>query len=75
MIFDGVETNVFQVYLDHLSLTVPPLPGKRRILILDNASRHKINRLDFHHVDYEFLPTYSPDFNPIERLWLRLKAD
>jgi transposase len=22
-----------------------------------------------------FLPGYSPDFNPIERLWLRLKAD
>lgn len=23
----------------------------------------------------KFLPGYSPDFNPIERLWLRLKAD
>jgi hypothetical protein len=23
----------------------------------------------------EQLPAYSPDFNPIERLWLRLKAD
>jgi transposase len=22
-----------------------------------------------------YLPGYSPDFNPIERLWLRLKAD
>jgi transposase len=22
-----------------------------------------------------YLPAYSPDFNPIERLWLRLKAD
>ena len=22
-----------------------------------------------------FLPGYSPGFNPIERLWLRLKAD
>ncbi len=27
--------------------------------------------------DFEpmFLPCYSPDFNPIERLWLRVKAD
>lgn len=31
MIFDGVDTNVFQAYLDHLAQTVPPLPGKRRI--------------------------------------------
>jgi transposase len=23
----------------------------------------------------KFLPGYSPDFNRIERLWLRLKAD
>jgi transposase len=22
-----------------------------------------------------YLPPYSPDFNPIERLWLRLKAN
>jgi len=22
-----------------------------------------------------YLPGYSPDYNPIERLWLRLKAD
>jgi len=75
MIFDGVDTNVFQAYLDHLALTVPPLPGKRRILILDNASWHKSKRLDFHHFECEFLPAYSPDFNPIERLWLRLKID
>jgi transposase len=25
--------------------------------------------------EVRFLPGYSPDFNPIERLWLRLKAD
>jgi hypothetical protein len=23
----------------------------------------------------KYLPPYSPDLNPIERLWLRLKAD
>jgi len=48
---------------------------KRRILILDNASWHKAARLNWHHFECKFLPSYSPDFNPIERLWLRLKAD
>ena len=47
----------------------------RQILILDNASWHKSARLNWHHFEPKFLPGYSPDFNPIERLWLRLKAD
>jgi transposase len=75
MIFDGVDTDVFQCYLDHLAEAIPPDPGKRRILILDNASWHKAARLCWHHFESQFLPGYSPDFNPIERLWLRLKAD
>jgi transposase len=75
MIFDGVDTDVFQCYLDHLAEAIPPDPGKRRILILDNASWHKSARLNWHHFECRFLPAYSPDFNPIERLWLRLKAD
>ena len=75
MIFDGVDTDVFQCYLDHLASAVPEDPSRRRILILDNASWHKATRLDWHHFQVLFLPGYSPDFNPIERLWLRLKAD
>lgn len=75
MIFDGVDTDVFQCYLDHLAEEVPPDPRKRRILLLDNASWHKAARLNWHHFECKFLPAYSPDFNPIERLWLRLKAD
>lgn len=75
MIFDGVDTDVFQCYLDHLAEAVPPEEGKRRILILDNASWHKAARLCWHHFECRFLPGYSPDFNPIERLWLRMKAD
>ena len=75
MIFDGVDADVFQCFLDHLAEAIPPDPSKRRILILDNASWHKASRLHWHHFPCKFLPAYSPDFNPIERLWLRLKAD
>jgi len=31
--------------------------------------------VNWHHFEPKFLPGYWPDFNPIERLWLRLKAD
>lgn len=75
MIFDGVDTDVFQCFLDRLAEAIPPDPALRRVLILDNASWHKASRLCWHHFAPRFLPAYSPDFNPIERLWLRLKAD
>lgn len=75
LIVDGVDTDVFQFYLDAMARAVPRKDGVRQILILDNASWHKSARLNWHHFEAKFLPGYSPDFNPIERLWLRLKAD
>ena len=75
LIVDGVDTDVFQVFLDQMAGAIAPKPGVRQILIVDNASWHKASRLNWHHFQPRFLPGYSPDFNPIERLWLRLKAD
>lgn len=75
LIVESMDTEVFQVYLDELAKAVPKDPGKRQILIMDNASWHKSARLNWHHFEPAYLPPYSPDFNPIERLWLRLKAD
>lgn len=72
---DGVDTAVFQCFLDEFAKTVPKKEGLRQLLILDNASWHKSKHLNWHHFEPKFLPGYSPDFNPIERLCLRLKAD
>lgn len=75
LIVDGVDTDVFQFFLDEMAKAVPKKEGVRQILILDNASWHRAARVKWHHFEPKFLPGYSPDFNPIERLWLRLKAD
>lgn len=75
LIVDGVDTDVFQFFLDEMAKAVPKKEGIRQLLITDNASWHKAGRLNWHHFEPKFLPGYSPDFNPIERLWLRLKAD
>jgi transposase len=74
LIFNHCDSEVFQVFLDHLAQSVPPDPNKRRYLILDNASWHKVKRLNWHHFIPKYLPAYSPDLNPIERLWLGLKT-
>jgi transposase len=75
LIVDGVDTDVFQFFLDEMARAAPKKEGVRQILVLDNASWHKARRLHWHHFEVKYLPAYSPDFNPIERLWLRLKAD
>jgi transposase len=64
LIVDGVDTEVFQLFLDEMAKAVPPKPGVRQIFILDNASWHKAARLNWHHFEPKFLPGYSPDYNP-----------
>ena len=75
LIVDGVDTDVFQFFLDEMARAIPKKEGVRQILIVDNASWHRAARVNWHHFEPKFLPGYSPDYNPIERLWLRLKAD
>ena len=50
-------------------------PGRRLVLILDNAKYHHARELAPLRARYRreltfwFLPPYSPDLNPIERVW------
>lgn len=67
------DTEVFQAFLDEAARSITP-GRKRNILILDNASWHKRKSLNWHFFEPLFLPPYSPDLNPIERLWLIMKA-
>jgi hypothetical protein len=46
------------------------------LIIMDNGSFHKALLLDWHdHVMPIYLPAYSPELNPIERLWEHTKKD
>lgn len=68
------NTEVFQAFLDVMAEEVPAAEGKQVHLVLDNASWHKSASLDWHHVKPFYLSAYSPDFNPIERLWQHIKG-
>ena len=68
------DTDVFQAFLDEMARTITPT-RKRNILILDNASWHKPKSLNWHFFEPMYLPPYSPDFNPIERVWLVMKQE
>ena len=75
-IFEGSMNSVaFEAYL--CSQLLPALrPGD--ILVMDNLSAHTgetIRQLiEAQGARLEFLPPYSPDFNPIELCWSKVKA-
>ena len=67
------DSETFQAFLNeaHKSVT---FQRPRNILILDNASWHKRKTLNWQGWEAMYLPPYSPDLNPIERIWLVMKA-
>lgn len=71
----ATNTEVFQAYVREI--LVPVLrPGD--IVILDNLGAHKNERtVELIHqagAEVRFLPAYSPDLNPIEMMWSKVKA-
>lgn len=65
------NSQTFQLFLDHLSSTDP---DEFKILILDNGAFHHARRLQIPgNIDLIFLPPYSPELNPAEKMWRYFK--
>lgn len=71
--FTHNDRDVFQAFLDEANRHAT-FERKRNVLICDNASWHKCKSNAWGKFEPLFLPAYSPDFNPIEKLWLVIKA-
>ena len=75
-VFDGpIDTDSFRAYVEQV--LVPTLrPGD--VVVLDNLAVHKQPdvraAIEAAHAQLRFLPPYSPDFNPIELAFAKLKA-
>jgi transposase len=66
-----LNTSAFQVWLTHFA---EAFPDSFNLLVLDNGAFHKAKALQWpSNVAPVFLPPYSPELNPIERLWRDLK--
>lgn len=71
----AVNAEVFRSYVSEILL---PTLREGDILVMDNLSTHKDRRaldlLKNAGVKVKFLPAYSPDLNPIELMWSKVKA-
>ena len=66
-----LNTQGFQLFLDHFVATDP---ASFHLLLLDNGAFHKAQALRLPaNIGLLFFPPYSPELNPIERLWRDLK--
>jgi transposase len=76
LVLDGpMDTLAFEAYVEQV--LIPELPPGA-IVIMDNLSAHKSARLrellQAAGAQWNYLPPYSPDFNPIERMWSKVKG-
>ena len=71
----GTTVERFKRYLE--TDLLPHLNGNS-VLVMDNMKSHHAkavkNLLDSSGVRYIYLPPYSPDLNPIEKLWSKVKS-
>lgn len=76
LIFEGpTDTEAFATFVEQI--LVPQL-RRGDVVVMDNLSSHKSQRiataLEKVGAALWYLPPYSPDFNPIEKMWSKLKS-
>jgi transposase len=71
---EPTDSDIFLAYVEHL--LCPALnPGD--VVVMDNLSAHKASAvrqsIEKTGAEVLYLPPYSPDLNPIEKAWAKLK--
>lgn len=70
----ATRREVFEAYLEHV---LAPILKPGQIVVMDNLSAHKGERvrelIEQRGCELVYLPPYSPDFNPIEQAFSKVK--
>lgn len=71
LMFSHLDSDCFQLFLNEFSAAYP---ASLHVIQLDNGAFHKAKKLEIpENVVLLFQPAYSPDVNPIERVWQYVK--
>ena len=77
-ILAATDGAVFHAYLERVLLPELRRAKPDAVLVMDNLSAHKAGPvralLDASGFAYHYLPRYSPDLNPIEPAWAKVKG-
>ena len=72
---DALNGDLFREYV---RVFLVPTLKSGDIVVMDNLSSHKVSgvveMIQTAGAQVKFLPPYSPDFNPIEFMWSKMKA-
>jgi transposase len=71
-----VENNNSNLFINFMQAVKSKCQGRRVVVVLDNLKIHhskKLNEIYTNEFKESFLPTYSSELNPIERLWSIVK--
>lgn len=72
LVLPQANTEAMQQFLDCFAQTIAA--DEHVVLVLDQAGWHRSNKLRIPaNITLVALPPYSPELNPVERLWLYLK--
>ncbi len=67
------NTETFQIFLNEFS---KENPTELKVMVLDNGAFHKSKSLKIpENIVLIFLPPYSPEINPAEKVWWLLKRE
>jgi transposase len=70
-----MDGSSFRAYVEQF---VVPILRESDIFVMDNLSSHKVagirEAIEAAGAELRYLPSYSPDFNPIEQFFAKLKA-
>ena len=71
----ATDSEAFEAYVEHF---LAPSLREGQVVILDGLGAHRPQRIreliEARGADLVFLPSYSPDFNPIEEAFSKVKA-
>lgn len=76
LVVDGAING--EIFLAYIRQHLAPTLKRNDIVVMDNLSSHKIDgvreAIEARGAKLLYLPPYSPDFNPIEQVFAKLKA-
>jgi transposase len=76
MVLDGATDGT--AFLTYVREILTPSLQRGDLVVMDNLAAHKMPKvletIEASGAKVCFLPPYSPDFNPIEKMWSKIKA-